>query len=291
MQEDFWVETPLPSPAPAYQSVAPSYYNPSIVMEEDNDDETHVSSPEPLPGFHPGVGWLVNHNKDWNAPMFQDLITDSLVETITAFYRYDFNTTSPELLLTCGCHCPIHSRPLHACADPYPCPALTKKQEFAFAPDQPFTRLVDHTITLEQDDTLKAEVICYRALNTRIHSSALCITEMRQDLFDLQRQRCDSAVALSEANTYNRLALRVIFENPPINAMTAEEVHEGHNVFDDPWADRPRIQYYACGWCGQGSHDTKSCKALNLCRFCNQFGHLDEDCRSCHKGCRVDKAC
>jgi hypothetical protein len=291
MQEDLRVETPLPSPAPAYQSVAPSSYAPSIIMEEDNNNETHVSSPEPLPGFHPGAGWFVNHNEDWNAPMFQDLIPNGQVETVAAFYKYDFDTTSPELLLTRGRHCPVHSRPLHARADPYPRPALTKKQEFAFAPDQPFTRLIDHAIALEKDDTLKAEVIRYRALNTCIRSSALRIAEMRKDLFDLQRQRCDSAVALSEANAYNRLAPRVIFKDPPADTITAEEVREGHNVFDDPWADRPHIQYYACGWCGQGSHDTKSCRALNLCRYCNQFGHVNEDCRSCHKGCRVNKAC
>jgi len=125
----------------------------------------------------------------------------------------------------------------------------------------------------------------------RIHSSALCITEMRQDLFDLQRQCRDSAVTLSEANAYNRLAPRVIFEDPPIDAMTTGEVRKGRNVFNNPWADCPCIQYHACSWCGQGSHDTKSCRALNLCQFCNQFGHLNEDCRSCHKGCHVDKAC
>jgi hypothetical protein len=155
------------------------------MIVEDDDDETHISLPEPLPGFHPGVGWLVNHNEDWNAPMFQDLITDGLVETIAAFYCYDFDTTSPKLLLTRGCHCSVHSRPLHACADPYPRPALTKKQEFAFAPDQPFTRLVDHTIALEKDDTLKVEVIRYRALNMRIRSSTLRIAKMQKDLFDL----------------------------------------------------------------------------------------------------------
>ena len=154
MQEDLRVETPLPSPAPAYQSVAPSYYAPSMIVEEDNNDDTHMSSLEPLPGFHPGVGWLVNHNEDWNAPMFQDLITDGLVETVATFYCYDFNTMSPELLLTHGCHCPIHSCPLCTHADPYPHPALTKKQEFAFTPDQPFTRLVDHAVALEKDDTL-----------------------------------------------------------------------------------------------------------------------------------------
>jgi hypothetical protein len=291
MQEDLRVETPLPSPAPAYQSVAPSYYNPSIVMEEDDDDETRVSSPEPLPGFHPGVGWFVNHNEDWNAPMFQDLITDGPIETVAAFYSYDFDTASPELLLTRGRHCPVHSHPLHAHADPYPCPALTKKQEFTFAPDQPFMKLVNHAVALEKDDSLRAEVIHYRTLNTRIQSSASCIAEMQQDLFDLQRQCRDSTVALSEANAYNRLAPRVIFEDPPVDAMTAEEIREGRNIFDNPWADRPCIQYYACGWCGQGSHDTESCKALNLCQFCNQFGHLDEDCHSCHKGCCVDKAC
>ena len=73
---------------------------------------------------------------------------------MATFYKYDFDTNSPELLLTHGCHCPVHSHPLCARADPYPHPTLTKKQEFAFTPDQPFTRLVDHAVTLKKDDSL-----------------------------------------------------------------------------------------------------------------------------------------
>ena len=149
-----------------------------MIVEEDNNNNTCMSLPEPLPGFHPGVGWQVNHNKDWNTPMFQDLITDGLVETVATFYHYDFDTTSPELILTRGRHCPIHSCPLCARANPYPRPALTKKQEFMFAPDQPFTKLVDHAIALEKDNTLRAEVVRYRALNTHIRNSTLCIVEM-----------------------------------------------------------------------------------------------------------------
>jgi len=51
-------------------------------MEEDDNDVTCMSSPEPLPGFYPGVGWLVNHNEDWNTLMFPDLIFNSQVETV-----------------------------------------------------------------------------------------------------------------------------------------------------------------------------------------------------------------
>jgi hypothetical protein len=199
-----------------------------MIVEED-DDKTCVLSLELLPGFHPEVGWFVNHNEDWNAPMFQNLILDRPIETVTTFYKYNFNTLSLELLLTCGCHCPIHSRPLCTRADPYPCPTLTKKQKFTFTPNQPFTRLVDHAIALKKDDTLRAKIICYCVLNIRIYNSTLHITEIQKDLFELQKQHCNSTITLTEANAYNRLALRVIFKDPPTDAMTMEEVHCGRN--------------------------------------------------------------
>ena len=101
---------------------------------------------------------------------------------------------------------------------------------------------------------------------------------MCQDLFDLQRQYCDSAIALLEANAYNRLTSKIIFEDPLANFMTASEVQSSHDIFNNPWADCPHLQYYTCEWCRQGDHDTKMCKALNLCWYCNQFGHLKDNC-------------
>jgi hypothetical protein len=156
----------------------------------------------------------------------------------------------PELLLTCRHNCPIHFCPLHAYADPYPHPALTKKQEFTFTPDQSFTKLVNHTIALKKDNTLQAEVVCYHALNMHIHNSTLYITKMWKDLFKLQKQHHNSVIALTEANAYNRLAPKVIFKDPPVDFMTTEEIRSSHNTFNNPWVDRPCIQFYACSWCG-----------------------------------------
>ncbi len=261
LHEDLRVTTPI-SPTPTYHSQAvnnhatfiepmspaPFYFMPSLApMEEDDNDNTHILSPEPLPSFHPGVGWFVNHDKARDTPIIPNLILDSQTETIAPFYQYNFDMESPELLLTCGCNCCIHSCPLRAHADPYPRATLTHKQEFSFHPNQPFSKLVNHTINLEEDDTPHTEIVCYRALNTHIYSSTHHIAEMQQNLFELQKRCRDSTATLSKANTYNCLAPKVIFKDPPADFMTIKEIHNSHNTFNNPWANCPCIQMYACG--------------------------------------------
>jgi hypothetical protein len=95
------------------------------------------------------------------------------------------DTDSPELLLTRGHRYTVHSRTLRACKDPYPHPALTRKQQYSFEADQPFSRLVDWALDQEEDDTLKAEVACYRVMTKRANCIANHIAALCEDLANI----------------------------------------------------------------------------------------------------------
>jgi len=266
-------------------------YDTIPVLEDMDEEREEAHTTTPQPGVYPGPGWVRNINHSSNTPVYPEYILDNNMELLAAYYQYDLDTTEPELLLTRGRNCRVHSRPLHARANPYPRPMLTRKQEFAFYPGQSHSKLVDHALALEQDDTLRAEVIRYRTLNTKIHSMARRAAELRRDLFELQKRRHDSAIKLSEANAYQRLAPKILFDAPPAEEMTAYEVQQGRDNFDDPWADRPRLNEPKCAWCDCTSHDTVNCKALTLCRYCRHWGHDEDHCRNPHRACREDKAC
>jgi hypothetical protein len=64
----------------------------------------------------------------------------------TPFYRYDFLPDYPKLLLSQGCNCPSHLRPLRAREDPYPHRVFTSKEAYTFFPGEMFTPKVDFAI-------------------------------------------------------------------------------------------------------------------------------------------------
>ena len=266
-------------------------YDTIPVLEDMDEEREEAQTTAPQPGVYPGPGWVRNINYSNNTPVYPEYVVDNDMELLAAYYQYDLETSEPELLLTRGRNCRVHSRPLHARASPYPRPMLTRKQEFTFYPGQEHSKLVDHALALEQDDTLRAEVIRYRSLSTKIHSMARRTAELRRDLFELQKRRHDSAIKLSEANAYHRLTPKILFDAPPAEEMTAYEVQQGRDNFDDPWADRPRLNEPTCAWCDCTSHDTVNCKALTLCRYCRHWGHDEDHCRNPHRACREDKAC
>jgi hypothetical protein len=178
LEEDHRVETPV-STAPSYHSQfhldRTSYLTPAqaqgltderdiprLTLVEEDDDFSRASSPRiPRPGEYPGPEWRRNWDEDTQTPIYNEVIRQGPIEVVATFFRYDMDTSSPELLLTMGRHCVVHSRFLHARADPYPRPALTRKQLFSFSDSQPFTKLVDWALQEEADDTLRAEVSRY----------------------------------------------------------------------------------------------------------------------------------
>jgi hypothetical protein len=244
-----------------------------------------------MPGVHPGVGWCRNLNDKTGNPIFAEYLIDGDLEIIAPYYQFDMDSDSPELLLTHGRRCSVHSRTLRARKDPYPRPALTCKQRYSFDADQPFSRLVDWAVNQEEDDTLKAEVTRYRALNKRASRIANHIVALRVDLEDVAKQRFESVKALTDANAYYRIAPRVIYSTPPLTYMTDNQVNHARNYFDDPWADRPHHDTFHCAWCDSNDHNIEDCKPLLKCEYCNRWGHDSDFCRTPHDACQVDKPC
>ena len=170
-----------------------------------------METPSPTgsqPGVNPGPGWQLN-SRD-GGPRPEVLIPDENHGTqIAPYILYDMDTESPEILATRGRGCTVHSRPLRACADPYPRPVFTRKQEFLFSRDEAFTPLVDRALQLEGDLTLIAEVQRYRGAQSRTQRYAARIASLKKDLDDARCDIRDSARHLARANAVNRLEPRV----------------------------------------------------------------------------------
>jgi hypothetical protein len=160
-----------------------------------------------------------------------------------------------------------------------------------FDADQPFSRLVDWAVDQEEDDTLKAKVTRYRALNKQASRIANHIAALRADLEDITKQRFESTKALGDTNAYAHIAPRVIYSTPPLSHMTDNQVHHARNYFDNPWADRPRHNTLLCAWCNTNDHNVEDCKPLTKCEYCDRWGHCSNFCHTLHDACQVDKPC
>ena len=185
----------------------------------------------------------------------------------------------------------MHSRTLRARKDPYPCPALTRKQCYSFEADQPFSRLVDWALDQEEDDTLKAEVARYRAMTKRASRIANHIVALHEDLADITQQCFQSAKSLADANAYYRIAPCVIYSTPPVEHLTDNQICHTCDFFDDPWANRPHHDTLRCSWCGANDHNIEDCKPLTKCEYCGRWGHCSDFCRTPHDTCSINELC
>jgi hypothetical protein len=160
-----------------------------ILKDEDHEEACTPAPGSPMPGIHPRFGWFHNTNKETGSPIFHEYIIDDGLEIVAPYYQLDMDTNSPELLLTRGQRCTIHSCTLRARKDPYPHPTLTRKQWYSFKADQPFSRLIDWAIDQEEDNMLKAEVARYRAMTKRASCIANHIAALHENLADITQQR------------------------------------------------------------------------------------------------------
>jgi hypothetical protein len=263
----------------------------ALVLEDEDREETRTPAPgSPIPGIHPGFGWFCNANEETGSPIFHEYLIDNGLEIIAPYYQLNMDTDSPELLLTHGWRCTVHSRILRARKDPYPRPTLTCKQQYSFEADQPFSHLVDWALDQEEDDTLKAEVTCYRAMTKRASRIANHIAALREDLADVTQQRFQSAKSLADANTY-RIALRIIYSMPPLKHLTDNQVNHARDFFDNPWADRPRHDTLLCSWCSADDHNIEDCKPLTKCEYCGRWGHCSDFYCTPHDTCSINEPC
>jgi len=116
----------------------------ALILKDQDREETQTPAPGgPMPGVHPGFGWFCNANEETRSPIFCEYVVDDRLEIIAPYYQLNMDTDSPELLLTRSHRCTVHSHTLRAHKDPYPRPALTRKQQYSFEANQPFSRLMD----------------------------------------------------------------------------------------------------------------------------------------------------
>jgi hypothetical protein len=146
LEEDLCEEPCLPT-LPSYHSRAMSEVSdhPSIpalelILDQEDREENRTPTPNgPMPGVHPGIGWRRNLNDETGNPIFAEYLVNGDLEILAPYFQYNMESDSPELLLTRGRCCSVHSRTLRARKDPYPRPALTRKQHYSFDTDQPFS--------------------------------------------------------------------------------------------------------------------------------------------------------
>ncbi|KAH9954153.1 hypothetical protein BC827DRAFT_1158874 [Russula dissimulans] len=146
-------------------------------MDEEDNLLTLVNTPEqievvrptevveeeatlPRPGMQPHGSWFPNNGED-KYPILMPL--DGRMVKVQ-FIHVDLEGMRPKIYGTQGRGCPVVKEKIYARKDPYPCPQLTRKQRFAFAPNQEFTGLVDDALQHEHDLYLLAKVITYQRI-------------------------------------------------------------------------------------------------------------------------------
>ena len=144
-----------------------------IRMNASADAEHATPMPEgSQPGIFPGPGWCDNWDAMGTRHFF--VIPDGEQDTIAPFISYDLNCPFPELLATQGRGCTVHSRPLHARADPSVarCPYGPGIKQF-FVVDNIHTDAVNWAARQEDDATLQGKLQYFRTH----HSHSICLAK------------------------------------------------------------------------------------------------------------------
>jgi hypothetical protein len=284
-----------PQTPPVYAPKSPS---PDPV--ESGEIQILPGSPQlPKPYLHPGEDWEVNADERYPGPRHHVTVPvygGGGEEVVVApFIKYDFNMDCPELLITLGRNCPVHSRPLRASPQPQyetkPAPPLTQRQKYLFLGREHHSILVDEALRKEKDVTLRAEVQRFRNNINRTHELAADIAELKAR-FDETREIVEySARALADADAYSRIIPRVILDMPNSGGIAETLVRRGHLGLRDNRPRVPRRRESGCRWCRSSTHDTAYCGRLRRCMLCRTWGHPEEYCVQPHKYCQWGGQC
>jgi hypothetical protein len=161
---------------------------------------------------HPGPGWIPNTSNEEGEILHDVEIPSPQGMGPAQWVQYDFDTDSPELLVTMGWGHSIHSSPLRARPRPYPIAPLTKKERFLFHMEQVFTLLVDTALDRERDVGLRAEVQRYRRMTQHARSLTYCLADLKAEYNEARTEAHESATRLAYTNAHDRLMTRVLTE-------------------------------------------------------------------------------
>ena len=261
-------------------------------MNASVDEEHATPTPEgPQPGRFLGPGWRDNWDATGTCHFF--IIPNGEQETIAPFISYNLDSPFPKLLATRGLGCTVHSRPLHACADPSiaQCPYLPAAEQL-FIADGIHTDAVNWALRQEDDATLQGKVQYFHTHYSHSIRLAKRIGQLRESLQIEREAMYCSSTCLSAANAYaciHRYVERGLstttssFSKCKIRVMT----HSIHTL----GAANPDKLNYECDWCGKRGHQIDQCYSIGYCRHCGHRGHSGRDCCRPHDLCLEGKDC
>jgi hypothetical protein len=298
------VDTPFPQDLPQTNSddpAVPPVYSPqyappdyaprSPTPEPQEEGElTPELTTEEAPGEYPGPGWIPNIDEEGVVHEYTVPVGEEDLE-IAPFFQYDLEVEPPEIRLTQGRNCRVHSRLLRARARPYPCPILTSQQRLLFREKERHTRFVDQALDLERDVSLRAEVQHFRNSIDKSARIAAFIADAKEAFFQARWDEQRSADRLGAADAYTRLRTRVLTEVIPSSRLPSHIINEGLQSIHDRAHDNPRRREERCRWCQRGNHDTAECALIRQCIHCMGHGHLEADCRTPHERCFEGEMC
>jgi hypothetical protein len=224
------VDTPFPQDLPHTNDPAvPPVYSPQYAPPDyaprsptPEPQEEGELTPEPTtaeaPGEYPGPGWIPNIDEEGVVHEYTVPVGEEDLE-IAPFFQYDLEVEPPEIRLTQGRNCRVHSRLLRARARPYPCPILTSQQRLLFRERERHTRFVDQALDLERDVSLRAEVQHFRNSIDKSARIAAFIADAKEAFFQARWDEQRSADRLGAADAYTRLRTRVLTEVIPSSRL------------------------------------------------------------------------
>ena len=103
----------------------------ALVAAQTEANRQTLSPTGPQPGIHPGPGW--EHNQTTKGIRYMFLIPDEGEgQEVAPFIQVNGGTDYPELMVTQGRGCNIHTRALCTKPNPYPCPQFTRRKNSSF---------------------------------------------------------------------------------------------------------------------------------------------------------------
>jgi hypothetical protein len=244
----------------------------------------------PMPGINPGPGWFVNKGRTGTKIHYRIPQADGRLAP-AHFIRYDCTAFHPEVHATMGYGCMVYSRPFRASPNPYPRPALTKHQEYAFTDGETFTPIVDIAIKMDGDPSLAAEVSHFRAYRSEARRCATEMAELRRTFLKARQNARISLAHLATASAYTRIEPRVLHDLVDTQELPPSVCDDAIQEFANTWKEETEVFKDCCQWCENKGHDTWECRYLTKCVFCNTYGHLDAQCRHPHDKCTEKEVC
>jgi hypothetical protein len=283
--------SPVVPPVYSPQYAPPDYtpHSPTPEPQEERESSPPTSTAE-TPGAHPGPGWIPNVNEEGILHEYTVPVGEEGLE-IAPFFQYDFDTDTPEILLTRGRNCRVHARFLRARSQPYPCPILTQQQKLLFRRNERHTRLVDQALDLERDVTLRAKVQHFRRDVEKAARAADFAAEAKEVFNQARLDAWNSAKRLADADAYTRLRTRILTEVVRSHDLPRHVVIEGLQSIHDRAHKHSRRREERCRWCRKDNHDTAECGMMRQCLYCMGQGHLEADCRTPHLRCTEEYMC